>query len=245
MFRLALSRPVLRVGFRTPLSRNAHRTRSTLVRPENAPRVRYLLMVVAALWAFLYFVSGRVEKTLKRSLFTEKEFEEYERESGLKRRHRLIPSTMNNKYRFYLFPYAKSETAAVNALATSTRETKVINPEELVRREIEEGGKYLFLLQELSEQNSDFPRGLLTALVKQEVELYVNTTKGQYDTDFVLFNYPRTPEEAIKFENDISEVESCLIPESFESGVTSNDARNIKNIVGYFDVLHKVKFVEG
>lgn len=122
---------------------------------------------------------------------------------------------------------------------------KIIDPADLIEKEIEEQGKYSYLLEEIKNTGRQLPPGLLTALVKQEVQLFTNTTKGQYDTNIILLNYPQSTEEAIKFENDVADFDACIVtPEDFDKNLAKTDdntQRKINNVYGYFDILNKFK----
>lgn len=202
-------------------------------------------MMVFVSFGALHFVTGKVTSKVPKTSFSEREFQQYEQETGLKRRHKLISHEQNDQYTFYALPYTQDVQKAVASLQLPEhKQVKIIDPKELVEKEIEDEKKYSFLLQELQALGREMPRGLLTALVKEEVLLFMNTTRGQHDTSIVLANYPQSTEEAIKFENDVSDLRYCVISEneiSVEKGLAEDDVRKIKNVVGYFDTVNKVK----
>lgn len=222
-----------------------------VVRPENAPRIRYLVMMVALSFGFLHFVTTKVDKKAPKVSFSEREFQQYERETGLKRRHKLISHEKNDQYAFYVVPYChdvKKAEKELSAKLPKDRQVKIVEPTELIKREIEDEKKYCYLLQDLQALSRPMPRGLITALIKEEVELFMNTTKGQFDTNIVVLNYPQSTEEAIKFENDISDVRTCIKLEddyarNLKSDLSDDDVRKVNNVFGYFDTVDKVTTV--
>lgn len=222
--------------------------RRKVVRPENAPRIRYLFMMVLISFGMLHYVTTKVEKKVPKNSFTEREFQQYEKETGLRRRHKLVSHEKNDQYAFYVVPYCHDVQKTEKELATKLpkdRQVKVIEVSALVEKEIEEEGKYSYLLQDLKAQGRQMPRGLITAIIKQEIELFMNTTKGQFDTNIMILNYPQSTEEAIKFENDVSDVKTCIkldddYTNSLKSDLSGDDLRKISNVFGYFDTVHKV-----
>lgn len=208
-------------------------------------------MVVLASFGLLHFVTTQVDKKAPKVSFTEREFQQYEKETGLRRRHKLISHEQNDQYVFYAVPFAHDIAQAEKLLSKklpAEKQVKVIDPKKLIEKEIEDEGKYSYLLQELHATNRPFPRGLITALVKQEIQLFLNTTKGQFDTNIILVNYPQSTEEAIKFENDVSELKSCVVLEddfqkSLATDLSEDNVRKVKNVVGYFDTVGKVQMV--
>lgn len=241
-------RPANLLYLSSPLRQYSQAARKMPVPHKKPPRIRYLLGVVVLSFGLLHFVSQRVDKKQPKTSFNESEFDQYERETGLKRRHKLITSELGLKYSFYVVPFASSISdvaAAIEKNNSSGRPVKIINSEDLVKKEIEEEGRYSYLLNEIKRDGRSMPSGLFTALVKQEVNLFLNTTNGQYDTDIVLINYPQSTEEAIKFENDISDVTSCIILKdneaSLASALSEEELRKINNIYGYFSTVDKVK----
>lgn len=214
--------------------------------------MRYFLVVVLASFGLLHFVTTQVDKKAPKVSFTEREFQQYEKETGLRRRHKLISHEQNDHYVFYAVPFAHDVTKAVQLLTEKLpagKQVKVIEPKKLMEKEIEDEGKYSYLLQELQATKRLLPRGLITALVKQEVQLFLNTTKGQFDTNILLLNYPQSTEEAIKFENDVSDLKSCIVlDDDFQSSLShdlsEDDVRKVNNVVGYFDTVDKVQKVD-
>ncbi|SGZ58739.1 CIC11C00000003503 [Sungouiella intermedia] len=211
-----------------------------VVRPENAPRIRYLFMMVLISFGMLHYVTTKVEKKVPKNSFTEREFQQYEKETGLRRRHKLVSHEKNDQYAFYVVPYCHDVQKTEKELATKLpkdRQVKVIEVSALVEKEIEEEGNTHTCRQ--------MPRGLITAIIKQEIELFMNTTKGQFDTNIMILNYPQSTEEAIKFENDVSDVKTCIkldddYTNSLKSDLSGDDLRKISNVFGYFDTVHKV-----
>lgn len=219
-------------------------------KPEELPKIRYFAVVILASFGLLHFVTTQVDKKAPKVSFTEREFQQYEKETGLKRRHKLISHEKNEQYEFYAVPFAHDISVAEKVLGskfTGSSQVKTIDPASLIEKEIEDEGKYSYLLQELKATKKSFPRGLITALVKQEIELFMNTTKGQFDTKILLMNYPQTTEEAIKFENDVSELKTCVVLEHDFENLTADleedEVRKVKNVVGYFDTVGKVQKV--
>ncbi|OVF06560.1 putative altered inheritance of mitochondria protein [Clavispora lusitaniae] len=220
-------------------------------KPEEGPKIRYLVLVVFASFGLLHFVTTQVDKKAPKNSFTEREFEQYERETGLRRRHKLINHEKNDQYAFYAVPYAHDVSKAVQLLTKmlpNEKQVKVIDPKQLIEKELEDEGKYSYLLQDLLAYKKPLPRGLITALMKQEIELFLNTTKGQFDTNILLMNYPQSTDEAIKFENDVSELKTCIVLEddfakSLHDDLSDDDVRKVNNVVGYFDTVGKAEKV--
>lgn len=221
------------------------------VKRQKTPRIRYLFAVVLFSYGCLHFVTSKVSKKAPRTSFSEREFEQHEKETGLKRRVKLIPVEKNNQYAFYAVPFAHDQSKVLQQLrdvVPEGKETKIINPQDLIEKEIEDQGRYSYLLEDLKAQGRSLPKGLITALVKQEVKLFMNTTKGQYDTNIVLMNYPQSTDEAIKFENDVSDIYTCILPlADFEKNASVyldvDSVRKINNVIGYFDIVDKVKML--
>lgn len=222
-----------------------------VARPENAPRIRYLFMVVVISFGLLHYVTTKVEKKAPKNSFSTREFQQYEKETGLRRRHKLISHEKNDQYTFYMVPYCPDVEKTQKELTSKLphdRQVKIIEVGALVEKEIENEGKYSYLLQDLKAQGRLMPRGLITAIIKQEVELFMNTTKGQFDTNILVLNYPQSTEEAIKFENDVSDIKTCVKLEddnvnSVKSNLSDDDLRKLNNVFGYFDTVDKVTTV--
>lgn len=211
-------------------------------------RIKYLALMFAASWLLLLFVTSQVDKKAPKTSFSNREYEAYEKESGLRRRKKLITPEQKERFKFYAVPFStdgkKSEKAFAKALNPDIAQ-KVIEPSALIAKELEEEGKYSYLLEDLKASGRLMPAGLLTALVKQEIQLFTNTTKGQFDTNIILLNYPQTTEEAIKFENDVADFDACVVTtDDYEKNLSKTDdtsRRNLNNVYGYFDVLNKFK----
>ncbi|KAM9920868.1 hypothetical protein OXX59_006887 [Metschnikowia pulcherrima] len=223
-------------------------SRNIPVRKEKVPRIRYLFAMVLLSYGLLHYVTTKVNKKAPRTSFSEREFEQYEKETGLKRRLKLVPAEKNNQYAFYAVPFAHNSTEILQQLkqvVPEGKELKVIYPQELIDKEIEDQGRYSYLLEDLKSQGRSLPKGLITALVKQEVKLFMNTTKGQYDTNIILMNYPQSTDEAIKFENDVADVNTCIVLPDFENHAAAelgdDSVRQLNNVIGYFDIVDKVK----
>lgn len=229
---------------KTPEKKIHTRPKNTTL-PEHGPKIRYLIAMVLLSFGALQLVTSRVDKKAppKRD-FTEREFEQYEKDTGLKRRHKLVSFEKNDQYAFYAVPHVPGANTIdkLAELLPANRELKVIDPAELIKKEVEDEKKYAFLLQEIQSQGRSMPRGLVTALVKEEVLLYMNTTRGQNDTNIVLVNYPKSTEEAIEFENDIADVKACVTfsAHPLEATGPNEESRSIANVMGYFDTVDKV-----
>lgn len=240
-----------RTFMESPISQRLYSTQKKKIRPENAPRIRYLVMMVAASFGLLHYVTSQIDKKAPKNSFSEREFQQYEKETGLKRRHKLISHEKNDQYQFYVVPYCHDVKAAEKELTKKLpqgKNVKIVEPSKLIESEIEDEKKYGYLLQDIKAQGRPMPRGLITAIVKEEIELFINTTKGQYDTSIVILNYPQSTEEAIKFENDISDVKTCVKLENdcskyLESDFAQDDVRKVNNVFGYFDTVDKVTAV--
>lgn len=222
--------------------------RRTPMSDKPTHRLKYLLLMVIASWGLLFFVTSQVDKKAPKTSFSHREYEAYERESGLKRRKKLLNAEQKDQFKFYAVPFSseakRSEKEFSKALKSDVAQ-KIIKPNDLIEKELEDEGKYSYLLQELKATGRQMPSGLITALVKQEIQLFLNTTKGQYDTNIILLNYPQTTEEAIKFENDIADFEACVVlPSDYDNKLAQLDEdtqRKLNNVFGYFDVLNKFK----
>lgn len=219
------------------------------------PKIRYFFYVFVFSSAVLYFASQKVDKVQKpkTSFASDREYLEYERETGLRRRHKLIDNELNDKFKFYVVPYVHSDETT-QKLANRLQElepeknVRIMDPEQLVEQEIkDETRKYCYLLQELKEQGRAFPRGLITALIKEELQIFLTTRSGTFDTNFILKNYPQTSEEAIKFENDVSGIQRCLILHyDVLNELKNEDAEKIRlinNVHGYFETVGRAKTI--
>ncbi|CAN3365625.1 hypothetical protein DICA4_E26764 [Diutina catenulata] len=217
---------------------------------QNTPRVRYLFYMLVLSWGVLYLVTKKVDrKPPPKSFSSEREFRDYEQQTGLKRRSKLLNHEKNEHYRFYVVPYVSNDQDVEKIGARlkeldPNREVKVIDPAQLIAREKEdESRKYCYLLRDLDARHKSYPKGLVTALVKNEVAYFLNTRMGTFDTNIVLKNYPQTTDEAIKFENEVSSVQKCLVTHYDLVNKLSDPklARQVNNVVGYFNTVDKVK----
>ena len=74
----------------------------------------------------------------------------------------------------------------------------------------------------------------------------MNTREGAFDTNYIIKNYPQTTNEAIKFENDVSDIAKCLVlhydmENELPKHKNDEEMRSIKNVEGYFDSVGKTK----
>lgn len=223
-----------------------------LQKAKKEPRIRYILYMIALSWAAIFFVSSKVDKKKPMQSMTEREFQEYEKQTGIKRRHKLIHSDQNSKYKFYVIPYIHNNEQIEKieqSLAKSdpNRKNVVIDPAKLVLEEKEdEGAKYSALLNDLDAMKKPYPPGLITAIIKQHINLLINTREGTFDTNYIIKNYPQTTGEAIKFENDIGDISKCLIMHydmlnELPQQLPEEKVRNIRNVEGYFDSVNKAQ----
>lgn len=217
-------------------------------RKDEGPRIRYLLYVFFFSSGLLVLATNLVnKKKVPQTTFTEREYQEYERESGIKRRNKLISGASSDKYHFYAVPYVETDESLNKVISKlpKNKEVKVIDPDYLIQRETEDSdARYSILLNDLKQTRKPIPRGLVTALIKQELELFLNTSKGIYDTNIVLKNYPQSTYEASKFENDISDIRRVIvlkddIEKDFPTKKRDEDVRLINNVVGYYDTVGK------
>ncbi|KAI5960182.1 AIM36 [Candida pseudojiufengensis] len=221
-----------------------------LSKQKKEPRIRYIIYVVIISWVFIWFVSGQVDKKKPTQYLTEREFQEYEKNTGIKRRNKLISSNLNKNYKFYVIPFITSEEE-IQKIEKSmlkhdpSKKVKIIDPQELIKEEKNDDGKrYSALLNELDTTKKPYPPGLITAIIKEYIKFYINTREGTFDTNFLIINYPQTTNEAIKFENDISNISKCFVMHFDmlnELPQSKNDStiRNIKNVDGYFETVGK------
>ncbi|KAI5951295.1 AIM36 [Candida jiufengensis] len=222
-----------------------------LSKQKKEPRIRYILYVIAFSWVLIWFVGGQVDKKRPTQYLTEREFEEYEKSTGIKRRNKLIGSDLNNKYRFYVIPFISSDEELTKIEKSMSkhdpeRKIKIIDPVVLIQDEKQDDGKrYSALLNELDQKHKPYPPGLITAILKEYINFYMNTREGTFDTNFIIKNYPQTTNEAIKFENDICDISKCLIMhfDMLNNLPPDNDKlkRNLTNVDGYFDSVGKSK----
>ncbi|KAK6455823.1 altered inheritance of mitochondria protein 36, mitochondrial [Scheffersomyces xylosifermentans] len=216
---------------------------------RNQPRIRYLFYVFGFSTVLLYYVGNVVDKKKPKTSFdSEREFQEYEKITGLKRRYKLINHDKNEHYKFYVVPYVHSD-ASLEKIADrlkkrdETWQVKIIDPVELIEKEKQdEGKKYCYLLQDIAQTGRPYPKGLITALVKEEIEFFMNTRSGTFDTNFIIKNYPQTTDEAIKFENDVSDIQKCLvlnydIVNELPKAKNPDVVRSINNVKGYFETV--------
>lgn len=219
-------------------------------RNNEPPKMRFLFYTFLFASAVLYVAGTNLDKKkVSKTSFTEKEFEEYENANGLKRRTKLISTEDVEKYKFYVVPYVH-KNEFISKLATKLdKEVKIIDPEELIKREREDDSRhYAYLLQDLAKADEPIPKGLVTALIKEDIKFYLNTRKGTFDTNFIIMNYPQTTDEAIKFENDISDILKCIVLHydmlnELRKNKGPEEARLIDNVVGYFETVGKSKVI--
>lgn len=245
--RALLTRPGL---LRAPL-----RTYATSVRKSanQQPKVRYLFYMFLVSSGVLYMAGKKVDKKAppKKSFDSEQELLQYEESTGLKRRHKLISAEKSDQYKFYVVPFVSNDESVEKIanklkLLDEGKLVKVIDPKQLLlQEEQDEDRKYSYLLQDLKHTGKSVPKGLVTALVKDEINQYLNTRNGTFETNFIIKNYPQTTEEAIKFENDVASVQKCLILHydmlNEVPKLPVEDARAIANVNGYFDTVEKTK----
>ncbi|CAK7905647.1 hypothetical protein CAAN1_14S04324 [[Candida] anglica] len=233
-----------------PISR---RLLSTNKKKDDGPKVRYLFYTFFLSTALLVLVSSRVEKKTKPvTNFSEKDFEEREEISNLKRRHKIVPANERSKVKFYVLPYVHDDET-VNKLATrdvfAGTVVKVLDPAELLEQErTDESRRYSFLLQDLAASGKPLPKGLITGVLKNRIEEYLKQEQENLQpTTFLIKNYPQSTDEAIKFENDISDITRCISYHfDFLNELPKRDeefVRQVNNVIGYFDTVGKSKVV--
>lgn len=219
---------------------------------ESAPKVRYLFYTAILSTGVLMAVTTQVDLRKKNSFASEAELKAYEESSGLKLRSRLIDASKSEHYGFYVVPYVhldESVKKIASRLETLGRPVKIIDPQELIKQEMEdETRKYSILLQDLQASQKRYPKGLVTALIKQEVKQFLNTRNGTFDTNILIKNYPQTTDEAIKFENDIADVEKCIVLHydmlnEIKAVKLADEVHQVNNVVGYFDTVNKAKSI--
>lgn len=212
---------------------------------KKEPRIRYLFYMFILSSVAVYFVSNRVNKKKVQSSFSEREFDEYEQTTGIKRRTKLITPAQGEKYKFYGVPFTSSDElieGLTQQLQKHGSKVKIIDIHQLLDREItDESRKYCYLLQDLKSSNKPFPKGLVTALIKEEIHFYINTSQGIYDTNFIFKNYPQTTTEASKFENDVGYLEQVIAlkkdMDNLDQWKDPDDVRLINNVVSYFETV--------
>lgn len=217
---------------------------------KDQPKVRYLFYMFFFSSGILYFAGHSLTNKKPKTSFTEKEFEEYQHASGVKRRTKLISNEDNEKYRFYVVPYVhKDEFVTKLAEKLGDKEVRIIDPEELIQREKDDENRpYAYLLQDLTATGKPFPKGLITALIKEDIKFYLNTRKGTFDTNFIIKNYPQTTDEAIKFENDVSDIQKSVvlhydILNELSKNKNEDETRLLNNVLGYFETVGKSKVI--
>lgn len=229
------------------------RNKSTNSKQKEVPKVRYIFYLAVASWGVLFLATSQINKSKPKTTFnSEREFKDYEESTGLRRRNKLINYEKNSHYKFYAVPYVHlqetvDEISAKLQEYDPAKQVKVIDPLELIDAEKnDESRKYCYLLQDLDANKKPYPKGLITALIKEEVQLFLNTRLGTFDTNFILKNYPQTTEDAIKFENEVSDVQKCLaihydLMNEVSKSKTADEKRMIDNVVGYFETVGRVK----
>ncbi|KAG7665336.1 AIM36 [[Candida] subhashii] len=220
------------------------------IKRKRQARLRYIFYMVLVSFGAMYYVSHSVDKRNVKKSFSEGEFKQYEQETGLRRRHKLISHDLNEKYQFYVVPYVHDNQAIdkiVKRVEELGRKVRVIDPAELIKTEKEdERNKYCYLLQDLDDGHKEYPAGLITALIKQYISFFMNTRDGTFDTTFIIKNYPQHTAEAIKFENDVCDINQCIvlnddIENQLPQEKDDETVRAIKNVDGYFGSVGKTK----
>lgn len=227
-------------------------------RNDNKPKFRYLVYTFLFSSACLVFVALQVDKKPPpKTNFSEKEFQEYEDTTHLKRRHKIVHDSDKDKVEFYVVPYsheALTEEKISKRLKSSGVDNglvKVIDPQQLIDAEIKDTSrKFLYLLQDLNATGKAYPKGLVTALVKENVREYLEQTKGDENvvkTSFFITNYPKNTDEAIKFENDVGDIKKCVVLHydmlNELPKLGSEYSQLVNNVVGYFDTVGKAETV--
>lgn len=204
---------------------------------QKGPKFRYLVYTFMFSTAALVFVSLKVDKkTRPRTLFLEQEFEEHEAQMGLKRRHKVVEDA---SVKFYVLPCV--DDGALERLRRATPAV-VIDPRECEQRVLADpSAKFHALLEELAATRKPWPKGLVTALVKERVQ---QEMRDGAPRAFFIKNYPLNTDEAIKFENDVGDVTQCLVfPDAIERQQSPEAERLVRNVVGYFDTVGKLRTV--
>lgn len=238
-------------GSISPL-KNSIRTYASVGRKDKEPKIRYLFYMFILSSITIYYGGKKVDKKKHKSSFgSQEELDEYEQATGLKRRYRLIDNANGEKYKFYGLPYYKDDSI-VEKLKQSLGPTKVkeIDVNQLIEQELnDDSRKYCYLLQDLVKRKKPFPNGLITALIKGEVEFYMNTSQGIYDTNFILKNYPQNTNEASKFETDVALLEKIIvlkedINDYLPTQLPDDQVRKINNVVSYFETVGKSTIID-
>lgn len=207
------------------------------------PKLRYFFLLLAILSGAIHYAGKSVSrKQPKTSFSSEEELMAYEKSTGLRRRHKLIPSEKNDQYSFVAVPLCPDSElqALVRTLQArdASKQVCVVDHEELVLQELADKDRhYSSLLHELKSSGKPFPPGLVTALIKQHLNLVMNTRSGTFDTVFVLKNFPLTIDEAIKFENDVLDISQCILIKNNQ--LLDTERRVVENVGGYFDIVGK------
>ncbi|ODV79747.1 uncharacterized protein CANTADRAFT_48497 [Suhomyces tanzawaensis NRRL Y-17324] len=222
------------------------RTFKSAPKKKRETPIRYLFYMFILSSGMLYLAGNKVDKKKPKTSFnSDRELDEYEEITGLKRRHKLFNHESNVQYKFYMIPFANDNSVdkVTSEIKKSgqDRQLKVLDPKELIEKEIQDDTrKFSYLLQDLERQGRPLPKGLITALVKQELHFFLNTRGGIFDTDIIIKNYPQTTDEAIRFENDISDVANCYVTD-IPSEIDDIKTRQIKNVYGYFETVDKTE----
>lgn len=210
---------------------------------QTLPKMRYFALMFAILSVALYFAGNSVTRKQPKTTFSnDREFKEYEASSGLRRRHKLIPSEKNDQYTFFAVPLC-SDTDVKKVIDAIEKQDPsklicVLNPQDLVDQELADPERrYSAVLAEIKSLNKPMPPGLELALLKQHVKFMLNTRQGTFDTAFILENFPRTIDEAIKFENDVLTISLCVIIKG--ENMLEDLQRAIENVGGYFEIVGK------
>lgn len=211
--------------------------------PKKEPRIRYLFYMFLLSSATIY-ISGKfvTKKKQKTSFGSEQEFNEYELTTGLKRRTKLIN---NDKYTFIGLPISNEKVINELTKVNEATTVKVIDPQQLIQNQLDDETKrYSYLLQDLQKENKPLPKGLLTALIKDYVLFYMNTSQGIYDTLFVIKNYPQTIDDASKFENEVAFLTKLVVLKSDLAGLNGDDSRTVNDVVLYFGTVNKSQVLD-
>ncbi|ODQ79628.1 hypothetical protein BABINDRAFT_162008 [Babjeviella inositovora NRRL Y-12698] len=227
--------------------------------------IKTIVLVTVISFALLDLTTRLMDKKSdNKKSFTEKEYEEAIK-AGLKRKTRMFKTKELPGGVFLCPPPPASVTSAatfdarVDALQKQLG-ARVIDLEALIAEQrADADSRYGLLLDNLAAQGDSavYPPGLFPALIGMEfksirrqliAEAGEEATEISYPTPIIVKNFPRTVENATKFEEDIAFASKLVVfgkvDTENEKFIEDQQLREYSQLAGYFEIVDKLFFVE-